>query len=81
MSGFIVVFGFSIAYSLATAVFGGFTPAPITTMVFGILGSVRAPVEVTTVFSSTVTPGRDEASEPEAMTMFFASFLLATKRI
>jgi hypothetical protein len=41
-------------------------------MVFGILASVSAPVEVTMVSSSTVTPGREEASDPVAMTMFFA---------
>ena len=50
------------------------TPAPITTSFFGILFSDRAPVEVTTTFSSTSTPGRAEGSEPVAMMMFLASW-------
>ena len=48
------------------------TPPPMTTIVFGIFGSASAPVEVTTVTSSTVTPGSDDGSDPVAMTMCLA---------
>nr|WP_248616118.1 hypothetical protein [Paracoccus yeei] len=51
------------------------TPAPITTMDFGIWGSASAPVESTTTppALSTSTPFSDAGSDPEAMTMFFVS--------
>ena len=49
------------------------TPAPTTTIFLGTFGSVRAPVEETTVFSSISMPGSDAGSEPVAMMMFFAS--------
>jgi hypothetical protein len=42
-------------------------------MFFGILPSSSAPVEVTITFSSTSTPLSGDASEPVAITMFFAS--------
>ena len=47
----------------------------MTTMVFGTAFSVSAPVEVTTVSSSMVTPCRLEASEPVAITIFFARWV------
>ena len=48
------------------------TPAPITTSRFGTSAISSAPVEVTTLFSSTSTPGREAGSDPVAMTMFLA---------
>ena len=48
------------------------TPAPITISFFGTLPKVSAPVEVTTVFSSTSTPLSGDGSDPEAMMMFLA---------
>ena len=49
------------------------TPAPITASFFGIFGNSSAPVEETTIFSSISTPGMEAGTEPEAITMFFAS--------
>ncbi len=51
------------------------TPAPITTMVSGILPRLRAPVEVTITDSSASTPGRLAGSEPVAITMDLASWI------
>ncbi len=48
------------------------TPAPITAIRFGISVSSSAPVELTIVFSSIVTPLSGVTSDPEAITMFFA---------
>ena len=53
------------------------TPAPITASRFGIAASSSAPVEVTMVFSSTSTPGSGAGSEPVAMTMYFALWVVA----
>ena len=46
------------------------TPAPITARRFGISARSSAPVELTMVFSSMVTPRSGVTSEPLAMTMF-----------
>ncbi len=41
-------------------------------MRLGTLGRLSAPVELTTTFSSISTPGRLDASEPDAITIFLA---------
>ena len=48
------------------------TPAPITARRFGTSWSSRAPVELTIVFSSIVTPLSGVTSEPLAITIDFA---------
>ena len=53
------------------------TPAPITAMVFGTLGSSRAPVDETICFSSISTPGSGVTSDPVAMMIFPARIVSA----
>ena len=53
------------------------TPAPITASRFGTSWKSSAPVELTTVFSSIVTPLSGVTSEPEAMTMLFALWVVS----
>ena len=51
------------------------TPAPITTIFLGTLGRSSAPVLSTTIPLSllTSTPGSEDGTEPEAITMFLVS--------
>ena len=51
------------------------TPAPMSTIFFGILVSDSAPVEDTTTFSSNLRKGSSMGSLPAAMMMFLVSMI------
>lgn len=53
-------------------IYNPMTPPPIMARSLGTLGSDKAPVELTIIFSSKGSPGKGEGSLPVAMIIFFA---------